>query len=328
MSFLIHSVSESDYPALQKLATKYTLLNLPSKEELLKAKIQSSIWSFNSKSPNEKQLFMFTLKDSKENIIGASQVVAKIGLQDNPRYSMCIIRGKETFLQLKINHDGPSFVGAVVLEKSYRGHPDQLGKQLVFILFLFMAMNPNYFEDTIHGEVEPWLDENRSNPFFNYFVHQKLHYSPKEADYLSLTDKEKIFASFPRKKFLLSGLPKDVQKSIGQPGEYSKRALSLLQRQNFQIIDEVDPFDGGPFLEAKTKDIPIVKHAKQVLLVKTNNISEKKKYLWGKSYSTQNNQFIGGMIEGKQVADKLLVSENECAKLSLYLGEKIWVSYW
>ena len=145
MAFLIHSVCDADYSGLRQLALDHLFLNLPSQAELLKKKIKLSDRSFADLEQKEKRNFLFVMKDSNGNIVGTGQVAAKEGTKDDPRYSMEIVNCKNIFLQLKINMDGPSYLGAIVLAKPYRGHPDRLGKQLMGILFFICCYAPGIF---------------------------------------------------------------------------------------------------------------------------------------------------------------------------------------
>ena len=193
-------------------------------------------------------------------------------------------------------------------------------------------MHPEYFEDTLCAEIEPWLDEKRSNPFINCFIRQQLNYPIWNIDDTILTDRNKLFASFPKKPFLLSNLPMEVQKHIGRPGFYSQRGLALLKQQNFHIINEVDPLDGGACVMAKTRDIPIIQHAKKVCIVddslKVSNGDEQlvQMWLWGRENAAS---FTGGMVKGSLVeGNGFMVSQKECQQRGLELGDQLWIADW
>ena len=330
MPFLIHSVCDEDYEGLHRLATDHLLLNLPTQENLLKEKITLSNRSFAGFNQKEERNFVFVMKDPKRNIIGTVQIIAKMGTQDHPRYSMEIIKGKDTVLRLKVNKAGSSYLGAIVLAKSYRSHAQQLGKQLFFISFLFIAMHLDYFEDTLCADIEPWLDEKRSNPFINDFIRQRLNYPIENIDDTISIDRERVFASFPREPFLLSDLPVEAQKHLGRPGFYSQRGLVLLKRQNFHIINEVDPLDGGACVMAKTRDIPIVKNARKVFIKLLKKSDEEKapvqQWLWGQE---KESNFTGGLVKGKLVEGNcLMVSHEECMQSGLKFEDPLWVISW
>ena len=337
-SFIIQSVSFQDYPSLRRLALKYPLLNLPAESALLKKKIETSENSFAGILPREKRQFLFVIKKQGEDgeVIGSSQISSKFGTVESPFYSLKIFKpdglGKEktlkasdmgsgltrtgkfqsqedkerqaSFLQLKVVKDGPSYLGGLIVDEKYRGHSEKVGKQISLIRFLFAAMHPEFFEKTLHAEVAPVLDEKGKNAFFEHFVYPRTSLSMEEIDYLTLTNKEKLFSSYPREKILFSSLPESVQKCLGKPGLFSQRAAGLLKRQNFYFIGEVDPFDGGPYMQGKIKNIPLVQNTKKVFFSSKGFIyldsdsplfsEENKKWLWAKM---EKGGFRGGVLE-------------------------------
>lgn len=328
--FLIQSVSFKDYSALRNLALKYPLLNLPAEEALLKKKIKMSEQSFAEILPWEKRNFLFVLKTDQDELLGSSQIAAQSGTVEVPAYSLKIFKekGKTSFLQLKKITDGPSYLGGLILGADYRGHPEKIGKQLSLIRFLFTAMQPGFFKSTFHAEVAPFLDERGKNPFFEYFAQQYIRLSMKEIDYLTLTDKEKLFASYPSGKILFSGLSETVQESLGKPGPFSRRAAALLEKQNFQFVGEVDPFDGGPYIQAKACDIPIIQKTKKVFLkaekAKKKEASGKKiKWLWGR---VEKAQFTGGVFEGILQKNQIFVPKEYFSYFHLRENGQVFVS--
>ena len=327
--FLIQSVSFQDYPSLRKLALKYPLLNLPSEESLLKKKIEISERSFSDTLPREKRNFLFVLKTDQTAVLGSSQMAAKSGTTKAPSYSLKIFKEKgSSFLQLRKITDGPSYLGGLILDEDYRGHPKRVGKQLSLIRFLFAAMRPDLFENTFHAEVAPFLDEKGRNPFLECFIQQYIHLSMEEIDYMTLTNKEKLFASYPFDKVLFSTLPKVVQESLGKPGLFSQRAAALLEKQNFQFVDEVDPFDGGPYMQAKTGDIPVIQNTNRVFLKeeeerKSEKSFETKRWLWG---VMEKSQFKGGVCEGVLQKNQFFISKECFSYFSLRENDQVFIS--
>ncbi|MYE07965.1 MAG: arginine N-succinyltransferase, partial [Oligoflexia bacterium] len=295
------------------------LLNLTADPSLFKKKIQIREHSFKGVLEREKRQFLFVIKknpgslrgeegEPNGEVIGSSQISSKFGTKKEPFYSLKIFY-QEDVLQLKVVQDGPSYLGGLIVDEKYRGHPEKIGKQISLIRFLFVAIHREFFENTLHAEVAPFLDEKGKNPFYEHFIHPRLSLSMSEIDYLTLTNKERLFSSYPREKILLSSLPKSVREGLGKPGLFSQRAARLLTKQNFYFTGEVDPFDGGPYLQAQTKDIPLIKHSQKVFFnpggfifseketMRKNQpkeYQETKKWLWAKM---ENGQFTGGVWE-------------------------------
>ena len=305
MAFIIESVDFDDFSSLKKLAEKYPLLNLPADSALLKEKIKTSKNSFSEVLPREKRNFLFVLKEAgRKEVIGSSQIAVQSGSMDIPSYSLKIFK-EENFLQLRKITKGPSYLGGLILDKKYRGRA--AGKLISLIRFLFVGMFPKVFEDTLHAEVAPPLDEKGRNPFLEDFVKKYISLSMEEIDRLTLVDKEKLFSDYPREKISLSSLPSSVRKSLGKPGPFSERAAKLLKAQNFSFVGEIDPFDGGPYMQAQVMNIPLVQNTKKVFLSSAKKDSlPKKKWLWAKMEKAG---LKGGLLEGKQRDNQIEVSE-------------------
>ena len=215
----------------------------------------------------------------------------------------------------------------MILAEEYRGHLLKVGKQISLIRLLSAGMRPEFFKDTFHAEVAPFLDKKGKNPFFEKFIYPRVCLSMKEIDYMTLTKKQKLFASYPREKILLSSLPEDVQESLGKPGFFSQRAYGLLKKQNFYFAGEVDPFDGGPYVQAKKKDIPVIQNTEKVFLSfwpKNKNPTDKtRRWLWGK---IKGEGFLGGVLKGFLKEKNFFVSEKSADFFSLVEKEEIFVS--
>ena len=326
---IIQSASYEDYLSLRELALKYPLLNLPSEKNLLKQKIQISEQSFSQNIPKEKRNFLFVLKETgkKGSIIGSSQLAVQSGTPNKASYSLKIFNKNtpEAFLRLVKITDGPSYLGGLILAKAYRGRPEKAGKQISLIRFLFASVFSNIFKNTFHAEVAPYLDEKGKNPFFEHFIKKFTSLSMEEIDYLTLTDKEKLFSSYPREKILLSTLPHFVQTSLGKSGFYSKKAAGLLIKQNFVFVGEIDPFDGGPYLQANIKNIPLIQKTRPVFLktLKSSADHKKTKWLWA---LMKKNKFYGGVLEGFLKKEFLFVSKEDLDCFELEENIKVFIS--
>ena len=65
-------------------------------------------------------------------------------------------------------------------------------------------------------------------------------------------------ALFPECEIYASLLPAEARRLIGTVGPETEPAKAMLERLGFAYCGHVDPFDGGPYLEANVADIPIV----------------------------------------------------------------------
>ena len=338
-NFIIESVKTKDYPALRKLALKHALLNLPNNPKLLKKKIAQSISSFNGKTVKSERNFLFVMKKAPSGVIvGSAQISSKMGTKKKPFYSLNIqTEHGGQFLKLKTLKNGPSYLGGLIVDKALRGNPQKLGKQLSQIRFLFAGLCPQHFEDTLHAEVAPFLDLKGKNPFFELFVKKYISLSMQQIDYLTLTNKEKLFTHYPRGKIWLKSLPPKALKTLGKSGRFSQRAEKLLKKQNFTFAGAIDPFDGGPYLQAKRQNIPIIKNSRKVVLkawdkkVALKKSPNKKifkpsttnKWLFG---FLKRGGFKGGVLEGCLQGQTLLVHSKALKDFGLHNNPEVLVT--
>jgi arginine N-succinyltransferase len=88
-----------------------------------------------------------------------------------------------------------------------------------------------------------------------------------EADHRSAHDKSFILDLFPDTPFYASLLDAAVAAQLGQVHEETAPALRLLESAGLHWVDEIDPFDGGPFVGAPTaRVLPILNTVRGLLL--------------------------------------------------------------
>lgn len=166
--FLIRSVRESDLEDLERLSELVYFINLPSNRDLLKEKIRKSVDSFNGQIQDKfEREYIFVLVDQKSSrVIGTSMIIARHGSPDIPhmyfelkekqKYSETIHAGFiHKVLSLKFDSDGPTEIGGLVIDPSYRGHKLKLGRILSFCRFSFMKMKRRWFKDRVLSELMP-----------------------------------------------------------------------------------------------------------------------------------------------------------------------------
>ena len=320
MDFLIRSVSASDYNSLFQLALKSSITNFPAKKEIINQKIQISLNSFAQTVPKADRNFIFVLKD-QEYIIGSSQIKSQYGGKNTPYYTLQISEEADNkSLLFRAHTDKTSYLGGLVLDPSYRGNPERLGRQISLIRLLFLAMNPSWFESTIYTEINPFLDSKGHNPLFEYLSHT---YSMKQED-IQTTNVEKWIKLFPKTPIPFSQLPQQVKTSLGKPNQWSKRAEQILKNQNFYFTNQLHPLDGGPCLQGKVSQIPIIQNTKTVFLKKVTDEKVKtKKWFWGQM---NNNQFTGGVLRGFLIKDHFFIPKETLLTLNLRENSAIYIS--
>lgn len=278
MSFLIRGAEETDLVQLVQLADQFTLLNMPANEKVLGEKIKRSIKSFSGKAKKSDAEFLFVIEDTdKRRLVGSSLIIAKHGTSKVPHNYFKVIK-REKFsedlgigfihkvLKFSRETDGPTEVGGLLVDKSYRRRPEKLGKQISLVRFLYLAMKPERFENRVLCELTPPLTDEGRSEFWEALGRRFTGLPYQEADYLSQHNKEFIKSLFPEEIYLTL-LDARARFVVGRVGEQTIPAQHLLEGIGFKYLDEVDPFDGGPHLGAAVPDIKTIKETKKLKVV-------------------------------------------------------------
>jgi len=269
--FLIRQATIDDGPALLKLAKLVHFINLPADRDIINKRIVDSRRSFDDAVEyDHDRVFMFVLEDiATKNVIGTSSIVTHISWPGHPHVYLKV-RRREHFskdlqtgqvhltLQLMADEDGPSEIGGLILAPSYRGHAERLGGQLSLMRFHFIGLHPDWFSDRILAEMMGALTPESRNLLWTYLGRRFINLDYAEADRFSQVSKEFMTSLFPPGEIYASLLPAVARRLIGTVGPETEPAKAMLERLGFKYVGNVDPFDGGPYLEAKKSDIPIV----------------------------------------------------------------------
>ncbi|MEO0512774.1 MAG: arginine N-succinyltransferase [Planctomycetota bacterium] len=222
----------------------------------------------------ESDLFMFVLEELETSQpVGTSQVLARMGGVENPnvRYKL---EKREFFsesLQTGTTHmvarfdldrSGPSEIGGLIIQPSFRGHPKKLGRSLALIRFHFIGLHRALFSDRILAEMMAPITAEGDNLLWDYLGRRFVPLSYDEADRFCQYSREFIHALLPKDDIYLSLLPPAARALVGQVGPETIPARKMLERLGFEYHGYVDPFDGGPHLEARTDELSVVRDTK------------------------------------------------------------------
>jgi arginine N-succinyltransferase len=221
-------------------------------------------------------LFMFCLEDTEsKGVLGTSQIIAQMGGPGRPNVSLRLSR-KEMFsrslqigathmvAKLHLDESGPTEIGGLILQPSYRGHKGKLGRFLSLVRFHFMGLYPEFFSQRVIAEMMAPITPDGRNTLWEYFGRRFINLSYTEADGFCQYSKEFITALFPREEIYLSLLPPEARAVVAQVGPETAPARRMLEKLGFAYKDLIDPFDGGPTLEVRTKDISIVRDTRRL----------------------------------------------------------------
>lgn len=266
--YLIREVQKEDLDQLMRLARIALLLNLPSEPDLLIKKISRSNKSFKGEvKKKEDAEFMFVIEDLEDHhIIGTSTIIAQHGTPKGPhfyfeiskveKYSKSLHTGFiHEILRLRTDEQGPTEIGGLVVEPTYRNVPQKLGKQLSFIRFLYIGSHRDQFQDRILAELQPPLTHEGKSLFWEALGRKFVNLDYKEADMLTKKNKEFILALFPHEDIYISLLSAEARGVIGRINEETQPVKHMLEKIGFKYLNQIDPFDGGPHYGALTNEV-------------------------------------------------------------------------
>lgn len=284
--FFLRETQLADLDTLSKLARMVHFINLPADKEILAEKIGRSRACFQAAAKGEapdvwtpadgsavkdSPLYMFSLIDSDTGTChGTAMIIARMGHKGNPNLSFEVSTkhffskdlGQGTshlVLKLHLDESSPTEIGGLILTPSMRGHPDRLGKQLSLVRFHFMGLHPHLFSERVIAELMPPITADGRSVFWDALGRRFINLSYTEADMFCQRSREFMVSLLPKEEIYVTLLPPEARQVIGQVGPDTTPARKMLEDIGFQFKHRVDPFDGGPHIEARLDDITLVK---------------------------------------------------------------------
>jgi arginine N-succinyltransferase len=281
--FVIRQAMPDDAPTLLKLARMVHFINLPADKDIIAAKISKSRRSFSGEltDPRQRQ-FMFVLEDVESgSVIGTSSLICQISWPGWPQIYLQV-RRREHFsrdlntgavhmtIQVMTDESGPSELGGLILAPGYRNHRERLGSLLSLVRFHFVGLHRDMFQERIMAELMGPLTPDSRTLFWEFFGRRFIPLSYIEADSFCQHGKEFMTSLLPKEEMYASILPAEARNLIGKVGEETRPARAMLEKQGFVYLDRCDPFDGGPYLEARRDDIPLVCATESAVVARVN----------------------------------------------------------
>jgi arginine N-succinyltransferase len=276
---MLRPIDSGDLEALVDLAQQLDSINLPAERGFLEERIGASGRSFAGALEDWREgVYVFALEDTETaRCVGTSTIVAKRGRPGDPYFWLAVTaeerrsvdlgqRFVHTKLQLLSTDDGPTEIGGLILDPAYRRHAARCGKALSIVRFAYMSMHPDDFEREVIAELLSPFEETGSNLLWDAFGAKFTELPYREADRLCSRTKQFISDLFPRDPVYATLFPENVQAVIGTPGEAAKAALRILEKVGFHYLNQVDPFDGGPYYGAARDTITSVRERRQLVL--------------------------------------------------------------
>ncbi|HHN79022.1 MAG TPA: hypothetical protein ENK11_10185, partial [Phycisphaerales bacterium] len=226
-------------------------------------------------SMTDTPLYLFVLEDVQSgNVLGTSQTLARMGGPGNPNFSFKLDRRHffseslqtgttQIVAKLHADESGPSEIGGLILQPSYRGHPQKLGFFLSVVRFHFMGLHRGLFADRVLAEMMAPITDDAHSLLWDFLGRRFIPLSYEEADRFCQYSREFIASLLPTDELYLSLLPPAARAVIGEVGPETQPARRMLEKLGFKYHGFVDPFDGGPHLTAKTDEIPLVRDTRR-----------------------------------------------------------------
>jgi arginine N-succinyltransferase len=227
---------------------------------------------------SQADVFMFTIVDTATGgVVGTSQIKAHMGGPGNPNYALKVfsrefrsanlgIGTTHLLARLHADESGPSEIGGLIIQPAFRGHKSKPGRFLSWVRFHLVGMRRALFSDKIIAEMAPTVTSDGDNLFWDSIGRKFIPVKYVEADRFCQHNRTFIDELYPKDDIYLTLLPLEVLNQVGQVGPETIPARTMLERLGFQYRNFIDPFDGGPHLEAATDRIALVRDTKDAVL--------------------------------------------------------------
>jgi arginine N-succinyltransferase len=229
--------------------------------------------------------FLFVLEETESRgVIGTSQIIAQMGgpppaqpnlslqLSRKEKFSESLQTGAtHTVAKLHLDQSGPTEIGGLIMQPSFRGHKQKLGRLMSLVRFHYIGLYRQMFADRVLAEMMGVVTVDREggkSPFWEHCTRQFINLTYDQADAFCQESKEFILSLFPREEIYLSLLPPQARAVVGQVGPETVPAKKMLEKLGFKYHMRVDPFDGGPHIEAATDSISLVGQTRRIKLGK------------------------------------------------------------
>jgi arginine N-succinyltransferase len=273
--FVVREATHDDLPELLDMARGVNFINLPPHEDVLRRKIDTAQRCFAqarsgaAPPPGDRRwerAYLFVLRDERGKCVGTSSINAGMGSSENPNLSYQIVKTIRRSLALSGAGDHPSGevqnyvlrmfrdrsspteLGGLLLRPELRG--SGYGRLMGWTRFQYIAAHRPWFADRMLAEMMAIIDRyNDGNAFWRALPRKFINMSYQQADRLSTKDREFMYSLLPD-HINLTLLPCNAIDIIGQVGEATRPARRMLEELGFRYTHRIDPFDGGPHLEA------------------------------------------------------------------------------
>lgn len=271
---IIRPVAMSDLAELKTIAAESGpgFTSLVNDHDFLVQKIERSIASFadaNGQQAAGSYLFVL-VEPNTGSIMGTTGIEASVGTR-RPLYhyrvghatrqspTLGLSRHQQT-LTLCNHYKGCSEICTLYLRPQYRRA--WAGKLLSRVRFLFMAQHPERFANTVIAEMRGVSDPSGESPFWRWL---QTHFV--DLDFATVSqmvgtgDNGFIADLMPEHPLYTSLMDEPARAVIGKVHPDTRPALHMLESEGFRFNGFIDPFDGGPTIEAPVQTLRSVRQS-------------------------------------------------------------------
>lgn len=333
---LLRDAQKSDLPGLSSLAKVLDTVNLPYDERALAQIIDGSVRSFAGRIRDPlRRSYVFVAEDPRTGrLVGTSMVIAQHGTRESPctffnvsereHYSSTLDRHfRHAVLSIGYHFDGPTEIGGLVVRPDARGSEERPGKQLAFVRFLYMAMHPERFRETVLAELMPPLTRDGRSLFWDAFGKRFTDLEYPEADKRSRENKEFIQQLFPPVDVYATLFPPQVQRQLGKVGPRTEPVRRMLEGLGFRYVNRIDPFDGGPHYEAKLADVTLVRAHRRLPLSPEPLVDGGEDWLVGVTRSEGRARFRAVRTAARIEGDRVRIPTSSRELIGARPGERV-----
>lgn len=252
---LFRPIQESDIDDVYNLALEAHagITSLPKNRRLIQEKINLAV-------SQTKELYFFGLFDDlQKKLIGVSAIKANTQkefpfnyykITEDVRSYSEEFRNHSKKTTLLVPKKAPYFFSelcTLFLTKKERRHG--LGRLLSLSRFLFIKMNRSFFNDILIASLRGVFNEEGLSPFWEC-IGRKFVDLPYEAFIDILRNHPELMVSvIPSTYPTVELLPFEARQAIGATHKNTQGARHLLEDQGLFFDNEIDLFDGGPFIK-------------------------------------------------------------------------------
>jgi arginine N-succinyltransferase len=264
---IVRPIRKDDLDAFERLAFTSSLgiTNLPKNRAILEQKIETSLAAFakNIERPDNEK-YIFVLEDTKNKVIGGTcGLVSQTGVS-TPVYcyrlqNVELKHDPRTIQVLKpiAYKNAPSEIMGLYLHPNFR--KGSLGKLLSLSRLLFSAAFKKRFRHSFFANIRGVITEDNISPFWDAVGRNFLNINYSELMKKVETGREFIQDILPKHPLYLPLIRDNALEVIGKPHAKSLPAFTMLEKEGFHFDNEIDVFDGGPYITAKTSHIRTIK---------------------------------------------------------------------